>query len=260
VTDVTWRYSNQHDQVLKRRNCCSETELMSSVIALRRKRQENVSEARRKFLARRNLMEQSELMKVREPTKDELKGRSSGSLAWRVGRGETNAIPSKYVFKLSPIEVKERQFNLRFSSAKNRYERFLGSTVLEAADDWKTWEYHSENIFRKVEHDHKMVYLSRTEESENGMVEWRFQFGVSIKSVNVRLDKKTFESGQIRLNFLDSTGKLVDSQEKLKGDNGFGIVVNLSGGNGDCAWQHAQLFRENVNSSEHTFQVSILFD
>jgi peptide-N4-(N-acetyl-beta-glucosaminyl)asparagine amidase len=232
---------------------------MSTVVSIRNKRQSVVSDARKKFLTLRTLAELSELMITREPTKDELRGRSSGSLAWRLERGETN-VSSKHVFKMKAAEASARQFNLRYSCAKNRYERFIAATIIESADDWKTWEYQSESIFRKVENDHKMAYLSRTEDAENGSIEWKFDFGASVKSIDLKFDTKTFESGHIRVNFLDSRGRIVGSKDDLIGSNGFSIIVNLSGGNGDCAWQHAQLFRENLNSKDYPFQLSVQFN
>lgn len=88
VQDVTWRYSNKHDEVLKRRTMCTEKELVKTICELRKKRQSLSSAARKKFLVIRTLNELVELMVIREPTEDEKKGRSSGSIAWRLERGE----------------------------------------------------------------------------------------------------------------------------------------------------------------------------
>lgn len=261
VQDVSWRYSNQHDEIKRRRNECSEADLMTTIVALRNKRQANVSQARKKFLTLRTLAELSELMILREPTENERKGRSSGSIAWRLGRGECN-ISSNYVFKLLPSELTAKQFNIRYTCAKNRYERFLKSDVIETANDWKLWEFKSENIFRKIEHDHKMAYLSRIEDADKGMLQWKFDFGadVKIKSINLKLESKTFENGQLRVSFIDAADKIVNSKNELIGSNKFSISVHFSGGNGDCAWQHAQLFRQNISSNDFPFQLSVEFN
>jgi peptide-N4-(N-acetyl-beta-glucosaminyl)asparagine amidase len=55
---------------------------------LRKKRQAKCTVNRRKFLKLRVLRELVELMVIREATDDERKGRSSGSLTWRMDRGE----------------------------------------------------------------------------------------------------------------------------------------------------------------------------
>ena len=90
VQDVSWRYSNQHQDILKRRQLCNEKELIQTIMELRKKRQINCSAARKKFLNLRTLRELAELLIIREPTDNERKGRSSGSLNWRLERGETD--------------------------------------------------------------------------------------------------------------------------------------------------------------------------
>lgn len=43
----------------------------------------------------------------------------------------------------------------------------------------------------------------------------------------------------------------------LEGRKSFEIVTRLSGGRGDVAWQHAQLFRQSLNSNDYNFVVNI---
>lgn len=88
IQDVTWRYANNHNETLTKRQKCSETDLLNTVLKLREKRQQNCSKARKYYLRKRNLKEIIELMVERKPTENEKKGRSSGSLSWRVTRGE----------------------------------------------------------------------------------------------------------------------------------------------------------------------------
>lgn len=88
IQDVTWRYTNNHAETRKERQRCTESELLKAIILLREKRQKNSSVARKKFLKLRNLREVVELMVQRQATDNEKKGRSSGSLSWRLTRGE----------------------------------------------------------------------------------------------------------------------------------------------------------------------------
>lgn len=169
VQDVTWRYSNKHQELLSRRTLCTEKELINALLQLRQKRQSQVSSARKKFLTLRTFSELGELLIIREPTENELKGRSSGSLAWRLERGEAN-VSNFYVFTLQDDEKLTKEFNLRYSCAKDSYERFTSSRRTKA-DDWRTWTYQCESVFRKVENDHKQAYLSRTEDSARGMIQ-----------------------------------------------------------------------------------------
>lgn len=257
VQDVTWRYSNKHKELLARRTLCSEDDLISSLMQLRNKRQSTVSKARKKFLTLRTLSELSELLIIREPTENELKGRSSGSLSWRLERGESN-VSSRYVFMLTDRERQLKQLNIRYSCARNIFERFASSSVIESSDDWKNWVYLSENIFRKVEHDHKMAYLSRTEDSPSGMLQYKFDLGnLTIHSVDLqKCEAKTFENGSVIIEFLDSSDKAVDKHQ-LVGTSKFSITIRLSGGRGDCSWQHAQVFRQTLTSSEFPFQLLV---
>lgn len=88
IQDVTWRYTNNHEETRKHRQRCTEPELLKSILLIRGKRQKNCTTARKKFLKIRNLREVVELMVQRQATENEKKGRSSGNLSWRLTRGE----------------------------------------------------------------------------------------------------------------------------------------------------------------------------
>lgn len=258
IQDVTWRYSNKHKEILGRRALCNENELISALLSLRKKRQVDLSPARRKFLTLRTFAELSELLIIREPTENELKGRSSGSLSWRLERGEAN-VANFYVFNLTAQEKTAKQFNVRYSCAKNVYERTIDSSVTETTKDWKDWIYQSENIFRKVEHDHKMAYLARSEDATSGMLQFKFDFdNLTIKLIDLNFETKTFQSGSIVIEFLDASDKIV-TKEKLYGTSRFSVRVRLSGGDGECAWQHAQVFRQSLTSTDFPFQLAVKF-
>jgi peptide-N4-(N-acetyl-beta-glucosaminyl)asparagine amidase len=47
--------------------------------------------------------------------------------------------------------------------------------------------------------------------------------------------------------------------EEVKGLTKFSIVAKLSGGNGDIAWQHTQLFRQGKSAEEFPFVINIKF-
>lgn len=66
----------------------TELELLKTILVIRQKRQSTLSEARKRYLTKRTMLELVELMTPREPTEDEKKGRSSGDLSWRLRRGE----------------------------------------------------------------------------------------------------------------------------------------------------------------------------
>lgn len=90
VQDVTWRYTNNHNETLLKRRKCRESDLLNTIILLRNKRRVKLSSARCTYLNKRSMVELVELMTPKEVTENERKGRSSGSLNWKLSRGEQN--------------------------------------------------------------------------------------------------------------------------------------------------------------------------
>lgn len=68
VQDVAWRYSGDHKELKKRRNKCPEQTLVEALIAMRSKRQQLLSAARKLYLQKRLLMELVELLQERFET------------------------------------------------------------------------------------------------------------------------------------------------------------------------------------------------
>lgn len=58
------------------------------------------------------------------------------------------------------------------------------------------------------------------------------------------------------MSFLDKSE--IDT-DKFRGTKLLTIEVELSGGKGDVAWQHAQLFRQAADSTEFPFVVTLHF-
>lgn len=73
VQDVTWRYSCRHNELLSRRNECTEKELLDAIIQLRQERQQDMSTSRKLYLSKRLLAELVEFMTPRQPTEGERK-------------------------------------------------------------------------------------------------------------------------------------------------------------------------------------------
>lgn len=116
VQDVTWKYCSDHGrvsrlepnvilnaiistnasnfQLLKNRRNCSEEDLLTAIYLLRQKRQVNCSTLRKRHLKKRTLFELIGMMLPRQPTDNEKKGRSSGSLSWKLARGEGQSCSS----------------------------------------------------------------------------------------------------------------------------------------------------------------------
>lgn len=103
-----------------------------------------------------------------------------------------------------------KQFNLRYCSATNEYERFIRkpNDQIEIEDVTKKWQscaYRWQNMFRKEEQDWKMVYLARAEDTDQAEIEWKFDFSdrnLIIKDIKLKFDYKIYESGEIEIFFL----------------------------------------------------------
>lgn len=262
LQDVTWRYSNDHPKVIKSRKNCSEKELLDTILKLRAKRREKVSGPRLKFLRRRTLEECLELISTRPPTQAELEGRSSGSLEWRLQRGEQQ-LNTFYIFIPNEQEIRTKQFNVRYSCAKDVYERFLkgpaGTVLVETAKEWKSRLHISENVFRKEEHDWKMVYLARTEGTQTGTVSWKFDFsiqGMRVKDIQVRFGTQTYEGAKVDIQYLKDDGTPLASSKSLVGLGKFTIQAKLTGGR---MWQHSQIFRQGKHGEDYPFEVNVQF-
>lgn len=106
-------------------------------------------------------------------------GRTTGSLAWRMARGEvgssqapTNAEP--FVFKLTAEEQKSKVFHVKYSCAKDEYIRVSKNS--EVTKSFSSCVNKQQNVFRKEERNWKMVYLARAEGSTSAEISWKFDF------------------------------------------------------------------------------------
>ncbi|KRT86133.1 hypothetical protein AMK59_821, partial [Oryctes borbonicus] len=265
VQDVTWRYSSKHKEVLTRRHNCTEEELLKTLMELRNERQKNLSESRRKYLTMRLLEELCELIVEKQPGDKDKKGRNSGSMAWRLARGEQQieAGFTPYIWKFSDETIDGNTATVRYFAALNRYEISSGTKTTSTLEGWHKGASEVEGVFRKEERDWKMVYLARKENTAIGKIKWTFEVDGPNKVfdiVDIYLDQTLYEDGKSEVsisgssvptrNFLLASGEKSVRTQRLSGSKKVEIVATLSGGKGDVSWQHAQLFRQSLESKE----------
>ncbi|XP_049726757.1 peptide-N(4)-(N-acetyl-beta-glucosaminyl)asparagine amidase isoform X2 [Elephas maximus indicus] len=258
VVDVTWRYSCKHEDVISRRTLVKEELLRETINGLNKQRQRPLSESRRKELLQRVIVELVEFISPKTPKPGELGGRTSGSVAWRVARGEMGPERKETVFIPSENEQISKQFHLGYNTVKDHYVRVSDNS--QTISGWENGVWKMESIFRKVETDWNMVYLARTEGSSSAYISWKFEcgsVGLKVDSISIRTSSQTFQTGTVRWKLRsDRAEEELTGDKKLRSYHDFSgateviLEAELSRGDGDVAWQHTQLFRQSLNDHE----------
>ncbi len=117
IQDVTWRYSAKQEQVRSRRTECTESWLVSTIMKLRNQRQKDLSAERKQMMLDRLAVELVEFMNIKTAGEGETEGRTTGSMAWRLARGEMGAPPSKpqpTIIKLTPQEINSKLLHIKY--------------------------------------------------------------------------------------------------------------------------------------------------
>ncbi|XP_035886482.1 peptide-N(4)-(N-acetyl-beta-glucosaminyl)asparagine amidase isoform X5 [Phyllostomus discolor] len=258
VVDVTWRYSCKHEEVISRRTQIKEELLRETINELNKQRQMSLSENRRKELLQRIIVELVEFISPKTPKPGELGGRTSGSVAWRVARGEMGLENKETVFIPSENEKISKQLHLCYNIVQDHYVRVSNNNQIISG--WENGVWKMESIFRKVEKDWNMVYLARNEGSSSARISWKCEcgsVGLKVESVSVRASSQTFETGVVQWTLRGdaarvelSGDKILRSYHDFYGATEVILEAELSRGDGVVAWQHTQLFRQSLNDHE----------
>ncbi|XP_025901319.1 peptide-N(4)-(N-acetyl-beta-glucosaminyl)asparagine amidase isoform X2 [Nothoprocta perdicaria] len=268
VVDVTWRYSCKHEEVLTRRTAVSEATLRETINTLNKKRQQSLSETRRRELLERTIVELVEFISPKTPKPGEFGGRTSGSMAWRVARGEAGSERKEVIFTPSEKEKTSKLFHLTYNVVEDSYTRISNNN--EKITGWEAGVWKADSIWRKVETDWKMVYLARKEGSSSASIRWKFECksaGLRIDNVSIRTSSQTFQSGRIKWRAYSPTAEVallgdknLCSYSDFSGSTEVTLEAILNGGDGEAAWQHTQLFRENLEAcGENCLEIIIKF-
>ncbi|CAG7733212.1 unnamed protein product [Allacma fusca] len=277
IQDVTWRYTHPKNlkELLVRRNC-SEQKVAEAVVQERKQIQALLPVSRKNILDQRLVEELVEFIipKSEQVKQSEMQGRQSGSLAWRLARQEVHEQdqPARngYEWQISSASSGSTNFELTYDPVTDCYRNSSNSNILRG---WRNGTFYVENIFRKEEKDWKMVYLARQESSNGnnfkGKIAWKFTIPsssskIQISKINLEMFTQIFEkSARVQIIIADDANQQLqipesccqDGHWKWEKDLTSGvrsvlISVELLGGHGALAWQHAQLFRA---STAHDF-------
>ena len=173
IQDVTWRYSAKHAELLNRRNVISENLLVRQILRMRERRQKNLNQQYKQTLLLRTANELTSFFALRKAGEDESgQGRTSGSLEWRLSRGETNNKNDSYVFTPTAGECKLLCMEIWYNCASDHYLRV--SDGRKSTSDWSSCAHKSDGVFRKEEPDWKMAYIARKEGTQHASIEWKW--------------------------------------------------------------------------------------
>ncbi|KAK4826775.1 hypothetical protein QYF61_011402 [Mycteria americana] len=218
-------------------------------------RQQSLSENRKRELLERTIVELVEFISPKMPKPGEYGGRTSGSMAWRIARGEIGPEKRKEViFIPSEKEKTSKLFHLIYNIVEDSYTRISNNN--EKISGWETGVWKAESIWRKVETDWKMVYLARKEGSSSASISWKFEcksVGLKIDNISIRASSQTFQSGRVKWRLCSPTAEIaligdknLCSYSDFSGATEVMLGAILNGGDGEAAWQHTQLFRDSL--------------
>ncbi|XP_032123862.1 peptide-N(4)-(N-acetyl-beta-glucosaminyl)asparagine amidase isoform X2 [Sapajus apella] len=166
-------------------------------------------------------------------------------------RKETSFIPSEN-------EKISKQLLLCYNIVKDCYVRVSNNN--QTISGWENGVWKMESVFRKVETDWHMVYLARKEGSSFAYISWKFEcgsVGLKVDSISIRTSSQTFQTGTIEWKLRSDTARVeltgdknLHSYADFSGATEVILEAELSGGDGDIAWQHTQLFRQSLNDHE----------
>lgn len=283
IQDVTWRYTRNQTDVMTRRKKCSEENLLHLMQTLNEERQnsQGYSLTRKQYIIKRRLRELIEMLYFPSIQNNQdtikYKERTTGSYAWRLARGEVNQhkLNKSYIWDISKYG---KSFYLQYYIVKNIYEVIHSDGhVLEQKSDWQEGVNYTEGgIFYKTENDWKMVYLVRESGAEHGCVRWSFEVknsNLCIETFSLKAKTAIFHDANVTWEVEGLFPSINEKNtsviipicmcnnfftDKLKGATRINVTVKLSGGKGNCAWQHAQLFRESINNTNESSMTIVI--
>ncbi|CAF2139602.1 unnamed protein product [Rotaria magnacalcarata] len=213
----------------------------------------------------------------------ELHGRQSGSLGWKLARGETDQqgdITNGFIYFINNEECDKGFISIEYNSVLDKYYR---NEIEENKKDGLIDKVYScSNIQRKIENDWKMVYLSRKQLNQSGIISWAIQFNSEqeelyrFHKINIQCPSTSFDqyaqiSCQLQLGDeqvivlpqnSNSSFEYIVEQTKHSLSNiriQFKVILTSSNDNNDDnAWQKAQLFRQSIEQTSENDQSHFL--
>lgn len=157
-----------------------------------------------------------------------------------------------------------QSFELQYNIVKDIYHVVHNDgTILEQKSGWQEGISTTDGgIFRKVESDWKMVYLARSPQAQRGCIKWTFEITnpeLYLEMFSLKTRSEVFHEASVswKIEAIFSDDKVIVIPisncnsfytEEVRKAVRLDMIVTLSGGQGELAWQHAQLFRQSLES------------
>ncbi|KAK6022327.1 transglutaminase-like protein [Ostertagia ostertagi] len=264
VYDVTWRYVLDPRKTLKLRNKVREPVLSNFLSKLNLRAGVDSTPSRATELRRRRVRELVEFLIIGKRRDDGqvYGGRMSGDVEWRAARSELGCSSKQEpsIITLTPEEISNKKFSLEYNCAQDCYTR--GTDTIKG---WSTYANCKGSVQRKQESDWKMAYLCRSENEKEAEISWSINLcDVKVKSFRLQVFGATvYEDGSVMVTVCagDICYPLRKGSNELVLDDVPSAVlkinVHFSGGTGNNAFQHAQLFRTPLDSPESQMKIDI---
>ena len=169
------------------------------------------------FISSYRLLELVELMSPRKISNpEELECRQSGSVAWRMSRGEMGSNFQPTTWKLTETEMESLTFHLEYDIIADEYIR--PSNGNEVTKGWRTGLQQCQDIIRKEELDWGQIYLARAEGTSKSSLAWEIDLSdsnLSVKSIELDVNSETFENGRVLWQVCGGTQCLLPMSGKL---------------------------------------------
>lgn len=291
IQDVTWRYTSKHEEVMARRTECQERWLALVLVKFRNHLQSRLPSDIQRQLQESNLRELVEMFRIKRLDEKEYSGRTSGSYEWRLLRGELgedldqlSPLQAPYTLTPSEVETHQQEIELLYHCADDYYLR--PSNQREKILGWHSCLFEAKGIWRKVENSERKSYLARVPNCLIGKVTWNIdlsQMKGRIKKIEICVESTCFENGQVKW-ILEGLGPSTDMMGKIdtansnrvnsislepgrkrtindfRGCEGVKLIAILTGGQGPIGWQHAQLFRQELDDKQsYPFRLKVFF-
>ncbi|CAF4750842.1 unnamed protein product, partial [Rotaria magnacalcarata] len=283
VEDVTWKYVTNFKQTIQRRNI-NEKRMAKTISRMNEKLQSQLNQQEKNKIIANRIEDIVSMLNEEKLTKEsELHGRQSGSLGWKLARGETDQqddITNGFIYFINNEECDKGFISIEYNSVLDKYYR---NEIEENKKDGLIDKVYScSNIQRKIENDWKMVYLSRKQLNQSGIISWAIQFNSEqeelyrFHKINIQCPSTSFDqyaqiSCQLQLGDeqvivlpqnSNSSFEYIVEQTKHSLSNiriQFKVILTSSNDNNDDnAWQKAQLFRQSIELTSENDQSHFL--